>query len=139
MLGLTALQKAVSSLKNAVDTAANTGFMNSLDENAIAVIKAGVIRNFEFTYELCWKFIKRWLSENENYSSIDSLSRKDLYRKGIEYGLIDNFDKWMAFHKARNLTSHTYNMNAADEIFELAKDFLTESAKLLQELEGRND
>ena len=24
-------------------------------------LKAGVIQNFEVAYELCWKFIKRWL------------------------------------------------------------------------------
>ncbi|HPS59385.1 MAG TPA: nucleotidyltransferase substrate binding protein [Spirochaetota bacterium] len=139
MLDLTALQNAVSSLKNAVAIASDANFMVSLDDKTAAVFKAGVVQNFEFTYELCWKFIKRWLSENESYSLIDSISRKDLFRKGMEYKLIDNFEKWMIFHKARNMTSHTYNKNAADEICNLSAQFLPEAEKLLNTLVERND
>jgi nucleotidyltransferase substrate binding protein (TIGR01987 family) len=139
MLDLTALRKAMLSLKNAVKIKGDKNFLSSLDENTIAIFKAGVIQNFEFTYELCWKFIKRWLSENIGYSYIDGLSRKELFRKAIEYGLIDSFDKWMIYHKARNLTSHTYNTEAADEIFNISEDFFNEAQKLLKVLEEKND
>lgn len=139
MLDLTALQNAVSSLNNAIVITSDKNFMASLDEKAAAVFKAGVVQNFEFTYELCWKFIKRWLSENESYSLIDSLSKKDLFRKGMEYKLIDNFEKWMIFHKARNMTSHTYNKSAAEEICRLSAEFLPEAEKLLNVLVNRND
>ena len=58
-LDLTALQKACFSLEEAVANACDKSFINSLTDSQQKLIVAGVVQNFEFSYELSWKFIKR--------------------------------------------------------------------------------
>lgn len=100
---------------------------------------SGVIQHFEFTYELGWKFIKRWLSVNIGKSEVEGLSRRGLFRLAKEFGLIDSVDEWMLFHAARNETSHTYDENTAEEVFEVSIKFLPVAKKLLTQLELKND
>jgi len=53
---LTHLEKAIVSLKNAIGIAENPP-LDSLEE----YLRDSVIRRFEFTFELSWKLMKRWL------------------------------------------------------------------------------
>ncbi|MFO7759107.1 MAG: nucleotidyltransferase substrate binding protein [Roseovarius sp.] len=53
--------------------------------------------------------------------------------------MIEDVERWIAYHEARNLTFHTYDRNVADEIFRAAGDFLPEAKALLIALEERND
>lgn len=139
MLDLTALKKAVHSLELAVSKMQNSQFVSGLDEDTLAIFKAGVIQNFEFTYELCWKFMKRWLSQNIGTDFTEGLTRLELFRLAAENLLIENTEKWILFHKARNITSHTYNAETAEEIYSLSPAFALEARKLLLILERKND
>jgi nucleotidyltransferase substrate binding protein (TIGR01987 family) len=138
-LVLDSLQKAVSALAAVLAKSDDVEFMNGLDDVARNAIKAGVIQYFEFTYELCWKFIKRWLETNISAGVADGVTRRELFRLAAENRLLDNVDQWMRYHEARNLTSHIYQPEIAERVYNTAHDFARDAAHLLAALEARND
>jgi len=101
-------------------------------------IRDAVIQRFEYTYELCWKFIKRDLTEDLGSEAINMLSRRDLFRTAADRGLIDDPVPWFAFHKARNETSHTYNKNTAELTYTTALEFLPRAQALVTLLESKH-
>jgi nucleotidyltransferase substrate binding protein (TIGR01987 family) len=138
-LELSSLQKAVSALAAVLAKSDDTEFMGHLDEVAQNAIKSGVIQHFEFTYELCWKFIKRWLETNISNTAADGVTRRELFRLGAENRLIDDVEQWMRYHEARNLTSCIYQPEIAEKVYNVAHQFAGDAARLLAALEARND
>jgi nucleotidyltransferase substrate binding protein (TIGR01987 family) len=133
------LRKSVSALADVLAKSDDTEFMSSLDDVARNAVRAGVIKHFEFTYELCWKFIKRWLETNISPTAADGVTRRELFRLGAESRLIDDVEQWMRYHEARNLTSHIYQPEIAESVYNTAHDFARDAACLLAALEARND
>ena len=112
MLELTSLRKAVYLLKESMDW--------YRDESAVApreILRDSVIQRFEYTYELAWKMMKRWLEINIGASYVDGISRKELFRMAAEQRLIDDPVKWFEYHEARNQTSHIYDESIAQDVF----------------------
>jgi len=136
-LDLSSLKKAIASLEKALNVA-TPKFLEDMSEDQQEVIKAGVIQNFEFTYELCWKFMKRWLEVNIGTAYVEGVTRRELFRLSAENKLIDDVDQWMEYHDARNETSHTYDQDTADDIFQVAQTFFSDALELLQVLEEKN-
>jgi nucleotidyltransferase substrate binding protein (TIGR01987 family) len=139
LLELDSLRKAIKSLQAVLGKADDEALSMRIDDITRYAIKAGAIQNFEFTYELCWKFMKRWLENTMGNTYVDGVSRRELYRIAAEHQLIDDVDQWMIYHKARNITSHTYNEDRAEEVFQIAKIFVTDAEKLLHQIEAHND
>ena len=137
-LDLSSLQKAVNSLERALNVASSQ-IKGKVNKDYEEVIRAGVIQNFEFTYELCWKFMKRWLEANGEGESVDGVTRKELFRLAAERQLIEDVDAWFQYAKARNETAHTYDNQTAADVFESAKKFLNAAKFLLKKLESKND
>ena len=137
-LELGSLRDAVRSLEDALREAGSPTFMDPLTPGQRSVVRAGVIQNFEFTYELCWKFMKRWLEENLGSPYVDGIPRKELFRLSAEHRLIDDVEIWFAYQKARNVTSHTYQASVADEVFAAASRFLADAQSLLRAIESKN-
>ena len=136
-LDFSPLKKALSSLSDAISSTTDEVFMTSLTNAQQRTMRAGVIKNFEFTYEISWKMLRRQLKIEEGDEEINQLSRKDLYRLAAQKYFIDDPEKWFLFHKARNETSHTYDENTANEVYSVTLNFLAESKKLLAKLESR--
>lgn len=134
-LDFTALEKAISRLDESLKVVDEFNTANS--SPLLRTLISGVVQHFEFTYELSWKFIKRWLGENLGKSQVDGLSRQALFRLAAEYQLIESVENWMLFHRARNETSHTYNEKTADDVFNIAVQFLPEATKLLNALKAK--
>jgi nucleotidyltransferase substrate binding protein (TIGR01987 family) len=137
-LDLSSLRAAVHALEE------STGVLQELDDDDKVsaalrnTVRAGVIQHFEFTYELSWKFMKRWLEAEGGRSDVSGLPRRELFRLGAEVGLIRDVSAWFDFHTARNETSHTYDADVAIAVLEAAVQFAACARALLEELERRN-
>jgi nucleotidyltransferase substrate binding protein (TIGR01987 family) len=137
-LDLSSLQKAVSSLESAINVA-NSQIKGEVDTAIEQVIRAGVIQNFEFTYDLCIKFIKRWIEANISGSNPDGITYKEVLRIAAESQLIQDVDDWVQYRESRNETSHTYDNDKADDVFSGSLDFAKDARQLLLTLEKKND
>ena len=95
--------------------------------------KQGFIQTFEYTHELAWKTLKDFLEDRGN---TDIYGSRDATKKAFALGLIDDGEIWMQMIKSRNLTSHTYDENTADEIIGIVKDlYYVQFAKLKLKME----
>lgn len=104
-------------------------------------LRNSVIQCFEFTYELSHKMLKRYLqSTAASPEEIDLSTFQNIVRTGNEKGLLrSDWSKWRTYRQARTDSSHTYDENKAEAVFEIAPDFLDEARFLLSELERRGD
>lgn len=75
----------------------------------------GMVQGFEFTHELAWNVLKDYL---EDKGIVGLIGSKDATREAFKNGLIEDGTAWMDMIKARNLSSHTYNPETAEEIVE---------------------
>lgn len=100
-------------------------------------LRDSVIQRFEFTYELAWKALKRYLEQEEGAENVDILQRRDLYRMAAEKGLISDPVTWFGYHRARNETVHTYQEAKGDEVYAIAAEFVKDAVRLLANLEQR--
>jgi len=97
--------KAFQTLQRAVELAA-TRDLSELEQQ-------GVVQGFKFTHELAWNVLKDYLEE-QGFVGISG--SKNATREAFKNGLIDDGEAWMEMIKSRNLSSHTYNPEIAEEI-----------------------
>ena len=129
-LDLSSFNKAITSFKLAIDEY-NKDISNLF-------VRDSVIQRFEYTYSLAIKMIKRYLEVNEE--NIDQLSFNELIRTANEKGLLlGNLENWNDYRLKRNITSHTYDAQKAEEIISIVDVFYKEVDFLYKELEKRND
>ena len=95
---LTPLTKALGFLKNALAQPKNE------------YTRDASIQRFEYTFELSWKMLKRYLATE---AGIEEYNIKDLFRQAAKQHLLVDDEKWFEYLKARNLTTHTYNEQRA--------------------------
>ncbi len=102
-------------------------------------LRNSVIQCFEFTYELSHKMLKRYIeSTAASPDEVDLSTFQNLVRTGNEKGLLrSDWSKWRTYRQARTDSSHTYDEDKAEAVFEIAPDFLDEARYLLIELESR--
>ncbi len=137
-LDLGSLRAAVQALGNAVDVVSSPEFAVA-DPRWRDTLVAGVVQHFEFTFELCWKMLKRQLErEVPSPSEMDSVSYRELFRAGHQRGLVGAVEPWFAFRELRNITAHTYAREKAQRVAASAPLLLAEACALLSALELRN-
>ncbi|MFK7899662.1 MAG: nucleotidyltransferase substrate binding protein, partial [Cyclobacteriaceae bacterium] len=85
------------------------GSLNELEEQ-------GLIQAFEYTHELAWKTLKRFLEEKGITTIYDS---RDTTREAFQKGLLEDGELWMEMIVSRNKSTHTYNQDTATELNEL--------------------
>lgn len=129
---LTPFQKAVATLERALAAP-----VVSMDDFSRELHRDAVIQRFEYTYELAWKFMRRTIRDIDKTATDDLLTKKDLFRKALEFKLIPDAATWINYHDARNLTSHAYDENIAKQVFEAAISFVQDVRTFLTLLEDR--
>jgi len=132
-------QLDLESLRRAVDQL-EAGLLEANTHPSSELMRDGVIQRFEYTYELAWRMLKRFLEASAaNSAAIDAMAFPDLIRTGCEQGLLrSGWDVWKEYRRARGTSSHTYDAAKAREIFTIVPNFLSEARALLAELERRN-
>lgn len=75
--------------------------------------KQGFIKSFEFTYELAWNLMRDY-SLYQGHQEIRG--SRDAIRLALSMDLISDGETWMDMLESRNITSHTYDDNTAEEI-----------------------
>ena len=88
----------------------------------------GLIKAFEFTHELAWNVMKDY------FDTTSIMGSRDATREAFLRSLVTDGEGWMEMIKSRNMTSHTYNQDIADEISEKVT---TQYAGLLQAFAAR--
>jgi nucleotidyltransferase substrate binding protein (TIGR01987 family) len=81
----------------------------------------GLIKAFEYTYELSWKTLQDLLKA-KGYSDI--LGPRPVIEQCFQDGYIIKGKEWLLMLSSRNLTSHTYDKETAGEIVKaIRKDY----------------
>lgn len=103
--------------------------------NPDIIQRAGLIQFFEMSFELAWNTMKDYLEEQ---GFIDVKSPRAAIKKAFETGLITDGHLWLKALEDRNLTSHTYDENTANQVVELIRNnYYSLLAALEKELKGR--
>ena len=89
----------------------------------------GLIKAFEYTFELAWNVIKDYYE----YQGITEIQvSRDAFRMAFKQGLIEDGDTWMNMINSRIQTTHTYNEEVARDI---AEDIINNYYDRFRELE----
>ena len=137
-LDFSPLAQAVAQLEKSL------GYANSpaalADPGLREQLRNSVIQCFEFTYELSWKMLKRYLEATEaSPATLDLATFQSLIRLGNERGLLrSDWTTWRTYRQARTDSSHTYDAAKAEAVFGIAPDFLQEAQALLAQLRARS-
>lgn len=130
-LDLTPLEGITVRLRESLDAfAADSSNLYILDS---------VVKRFELTYELSFRFLRRYLIEiSPSPPTVDELTFAGLIRSGDRLGLLrTGWPGWKEFKDARNETVHTYQEAKARDVAAHAANFLPEAEHLLAELKAR--
>ena len=116
-------QRALQVLERGV----NLGQQRPLSE----LEQQGLIQAFEFTHELACNLLKDYL-QHQGITGI--IGSRDATRLAFQNDLNSDGEGWMAMIKARNQSSHTYNLEQAQVI---ARDVIDRFAPLFGALRDR--
>ncbi len=119
------LSQAVESLKKAIEYSdavkhqQQTIFPFESQEEAVKTYNDSMIQRFEYTYDLLWKYLLKYLEKLENIRP-EVRSPKNVFRECFKIGLISeqNVRDALRMVDDRNKTTHTYNEKLARQIAE---------------------
>jgi nucleotidyltransferase substrate binding protein (TIGR01987 family) len=116
--------------------------LNSLEEilkeKFSPIVRDATIQRFEYTFEITWKLLKDFLHFREG---IVCNSPKSCFREAFSIGLLNEEETLSSLEMTddRNLTSHTYDEELADKLYqkinnhyELMKSLFERIKKLIE-------
>ncbi|MBI4746677.1 MAG: nucleotidyltransferase substrate binding protein [Deltaproteobacteria bacterium] len=91
------------------------------------------VKRFEFTYEMSWKAVKRYL----DYTGIGCTGPRACFKEAFTQGVIEQEDIWIDMIEQRNLSNHVYDEDEIKEILGKIVDYKKAFESLLARLEER--
>ena len=90
------------------------------------------IQRFEFSFEMSWKTLKRFLE----YKGVSAKTPRDVFKEAFKLGLLkEGDDLWSQMIEDRNQTSHTYNRQIAQKVYSNLASYLKAYNNLNQTLQ----
>ena len=95
-------KKAYEKLKEFIET-----------DNQSEKDRAAIIHAYEYTFELFWKALQRYL---QDFETVSETGPGATIRNAFQFGLIDEGQDYMDMLRDRNLIAHTYKENISIDI-----------------------
>ena len=134
MLNLSSLESAINELEYFLNY-----YNSDKQQGDPKITRTAAIKAFEFTYELTFKMMERYLRESA--ASVDDFQDatfKLIIRRAYAASITSKaIEEWERFREDRNKTSHTYKEKIAIEVFEKIPAFLDEARYILKQLKER--
>jgi len=98
------------------------------------IVRDSVIQRFEFTVELSWKVLQKFLRAG---GISEALVPKNVFREAARLGIVTDPESWIRFVDDRNLSSHTYRESLAEQVYASAQKLPPFAHELLRAIEIR--
>ena len=102
-----------------------------LKEATTPIVRDAAIKRYELCYELAWKAVQEAL-RTEGLEVCKS--PKSCFQQAFQQGWIEDEETFIEMIARRNLTTHTYNDNLAEEIYTNLGKYLAQFEFLLAQL-----
>ncbi|MBI2623633.1 MAG: nucleotidyltransferase substrate binding protein [Candidatus Liptonbacteria bacterium] len=114
-------EKAFATLKEAWN------FSRSKKGAEFTIARDACIQRFEYCFDLSWKLLKETLLQKHD---ITCTSPRTCLEEAFGQHLVDESELWAKMAKWRNLTSHVYYEEVADEVYKNLEAILAAMGKL---------
>ena len=116
-LDVSRLADAIAQLEEAIEV--YNSDVRKIEPRLTRLLRSAIVQAFEFTYELSYNMIKRYLSlVSANPAGIDQMSFSNIIREAYRQGLVQSeLPAWREHRRKRGSTSHAYDEGLAQEVF----------------------
>jgi nucleotidyltransferase substrate binding protein, HI0074 family len=93
-----------------------------VEEPYSTIVRDAAIKRFEYSFDIFWKLIKDYLRVQEG---VECASPKSCFREAFKVGILSEEEtiKILEMTDDRNLSTHTYDEEAVEEIYQQIKDY----------------
>ena len=102
----------------------------SLKQEENEFMRDSAIKRFELCFDLAWKSIKNYAKKQ----GVECYSPRQCFKEAYQLKLIDYDNQWIKMIDDRNLSTHLYNEDCADGIYDKLGDYLKMFKQLLKKL-----
>ena len=114
---------------------ASQSFFLALTQVNSDLTRDGAIQRFEYTFELCWKTMRRVL----RMKGSEVNHPRDVFREAAAEKMIQDPKSWFLFLEMRNKTTHIYKQEVAEEVFAGLAPFEIAVKDFLKALQGSKE
>ena len=120
MINITHLSDCLKTLKEC------SAFYNAAEDAKMKeFLGDAYIQRFEYTLEIAWKTMKRYLKQMHGKEDKD-LTVNNIFRIMESYGFIISWETWRKYYEYLNNPSHKYDQEKALELISKIDEFIEE-------------